>query len=92
MPGSRQEVLDIAHRGLAGGHFFMKKEHIYAACAECLRGGGAHSKQVPLQKTQLSLYHIPSMACDLVGPLAGSKYILTVMCLGTSTLLPPRNE
>lgn len=101
----RQEVLDIAHRGLAGGHFSEKRTYLCicahfwwpqmrksvkeycAACAECQRGGKAHSKRVPLQKTPTISIPYTRMACDLVGPLprtqAGFRYILTVMCLGT---------
>ena len=58
-----------------------------AACAECQRGGKAHSRRVPLQKTPIISVPYTRMACDIVGPLprtqAGFRYILTAMCLGT---------
>ena len=57
------------------------------ACAEGQRGGKAHSRRVPLQKTPTISVPYSRMACDIVGPLprtqAGFRYILTAMCLGT---------
>ena len=99
----RRGILDTAHRGLAGGHFSVKKTlgsltyHFWwpqmrksvveycKSCAECQRGGKAHSRRVPLQKTPTISIPYTRMACDIVGPLprtqSGFRYI--AMCLGT---------
>ena len=57
------------------------------SCAECQRGGKAHSRRVPLQKIPTISIPYTRMACDMVGPLprtqSGFRYILTAMCLGT---------
>ena len=56
-----------------------------AACAECQRGGKAHSRWIPLQRSPIISVPYTRMACDIVGPLprtrAGFRYILTAMCL-----------
>ena len=98
----RRGILDTAHRGLAGGHFLvmgsltnhfwwpqMRKAVIEycKSCAECQRGGKAHSRRVSLQKTPTISIPYTRMACDIVGPLprtqSGFRYILKTMCLGT---------
>ena len=98
-------ILETAHRGLAGGHFSVKRTlgsltnyfwwpqmrkavvEYCKSCAECQRGGKAHSRRVPLQKTPTISIPYTRMACDIVGPLprtqSGFRYILTAMCSGT---------
>ena len=95
----RRGILDTAHRGLAGGHFSVKRtlgsltnhfwwpqkrKAVVEYCkyrAECQRGGKAHSRRVPLQKTPTISIPYTRMACDIVQ--SGFRYILTAMCLGT---------
>ena len=94
MPKCRRlGVLDTAHRGLAGGHFsekrtflsislhFWWRKSVKKYCTACQRGGKAHSRRVPLQKTPTISVPYSRMACDIVGPLprtqAGFRYILT---------------